>query len=812
MKLSKPSVIETVCRVLAESESLDVQYDPPADAPRSGTFVPIKNSSVSPSLTGLLSSVAPMGMFTHQYAAIESILARRHTIVATRTSSGKSMIFSIPALDAMCLDTQATSLFLYPQKALANDQLAKLRHQLGMVPKLSSLKASKPHLVSRYDGGVPSEDRKMIREQVQLLLTNPDMLHLGILQHHESGWARFFANLKIVAIDECHEYRGIFGTNVAYVLRRLRQICKLHGSDPTFVATSATIADPKQHLRNLVGMDFDAIGPEEDGSLQGRRKFWMVGGAEHHYDAGRKLATSLADAGLNVLTFCPSRVAAERMLSKMRNADGELPDHVAVYRSGLTSDEREEIERDLRTGTKKLVFTTSALELGIDVGGLDAVVCIGLPTSMMSLWQRAGRVARAGREGAIILVPGESPIDTYYAKRPNELFTRQNEVLALNLSNERVSCQHYACGVHETGKGEAGLDLEILGEQIAKIQRFRDEGKLRRQEFYSADPHSEISLRNTGESNYQLVCGNETIGDMGSFHLLREAPRNALYRHNGRTYRVKDVIRGKRIVRVSPEWTRNETTSFVQKTIRQKRPSCLREYSKFTLSVSRLDVTEYLKAVTEKDPSGKTVRTHSPAGMPTHYLPTEGVCLVLGQALMVELQSEMQVKLEVAIASLERLMANLFPTVSGPCDSQDYSSGVDRTKAGEIVLFLYDNVYDGVNLTELAFDRMPELLAKVQERIETCDCKDDCGCIRCIADPMRETPSSKKATLLAVNALQSLFAVETPATIEFTGGKELDEMDVTEIECPLCQSQVSVTAKFCSNCGHAMKELIHAMS
>jgi DEAD/DEAH box helicase domain-containing protein len=808
--MSKQPVIETVTQVITASKSLEGQYDPPADGPRDGVFVDNRKSSVHTDLQPLLHKIAPNGMFTHQHAAIESVLAGRNSIAATRTSSGKSMIFAIPALDALCRDNRATSLFLYPQKALANDQLSKLRDQVDLVPQLARISASKRHLVSRYDGGVPSDDRKLIREQVQILLTNPDMLHLGILQHHTTGWSRFFANLKVVAIDECHEYRGIFGTNVAYVLRRLRQVCNLHGSDPTFIATSATIASPQQHLHNLVGTDFDLIGPEQDGSLQGRRKFWMVGGREHYYDTGRKLATSLVEAGLNVLAFCPSRIAAERMLAKMRSADGELPDHVAVYRSGLTSKEREEIESNLRNGKKKLVFSTSALELGIDIGGLDVVICIGLPNSMMSLWQRAGRVARAGREGAIILVPGESPIDTYYSQHPEELFDRQNETLALNLSNERVSCQHYACAVHESGRGEAGLISEIMGEQIQRIQRLRDSGKLRRQEFYSADPHIEIGLRNTGESNYQLICGNETIGDIGSFHLLREAPRNAIYRHNGRTYRVKDVIRGKRLIRVVPEWTRNETTSFVQKTIRQKKPSLLREYSQFSLSVSRLDVTEYLKAVTEKDPSGKTVRSHSPVGMPTHYLPTEGVCLVLCQSFMEELQRDMDIKLDIALASVERLLANLFPTVAGPCDSQDFSSGVDRTKTGELGLYLYDNVYDGVNLTELAFERMPELLEKVEERVQTCNCQVDAGCVRCIADPMRDTPSSKRATLHVVRVMQSILANEAPETIEFSSRQEFDDLEPTEIECPACQGQVLSTAKFCSNCGQSMKELIYA--
>ena len=216
------SVIETVSQVLAATDNLSIQFDPPADQARDGRFVPLAASSLHSGLR----EVAPQGMFTHQHSAIESVLACRHTMAATRTSSGKSLIFALPAFDAMCRDDSATSLFLYPQKALANDQLAKLRGQVSAVPSLARLQAAKPFLVSRYDGGVSTDDRKAIREQVQLLLTNPDMLHLGILQHHETGWARFFANLKTVAIDECHEYRGIFGTNVAYVLRRLRQICR----------------------------------------------------------------------------------------------------------------------------------------------------------------------------------------------------------------------------------------------------------------------------------------------------------------------------------------------------------------------------------------------------------------------------------------------------------------------------------------------------------------------------------------------------------------------------------------------------------
>ena len=745
--MQSKSVIESVSGVLSSFNGLNVLFDPPADGPRSGTCVPISDSSLHPSLHGLIASEAPDGLFTHQQQAIESVLAGNHTIAATRTSSGKSLIFSLPAMDAICRDANATSMFLYPQKALANDQYAKLSAAISRVPELAELQSGKPHFVSRYDGSTAQDSKSQIRDQVQLLITNPDMLHIAILQYHQTHWARFFANLKLIAIDECHEYRGIFGTNVSYILRRLRQICKFHGSNPRFIATSATVADPQAHLHELAGCDFNLIGADQDGSKQGRRKFYMLGGSEHYLEFGRKLAVSLVASGLRVLAFCPSRVSAERMLAKMRKSTGELEDYVVVYRSGLKSTEREAIESQLRDGSKKLVFSTSALELGIDIGGLDVVLCMGLPNSMMSMWQRAGRVARTA------------------------------------------------------------LNCDILGPTIQTIQEIRDEGKLSRPEFYCSDPHGEVSIRNTGESNYELVCDNEKVGDIGSFHLLREAPRGALYRHNGMVYRVMDVIQGKKIVRLRPERTRNETVSLVRKIIRQKYPLSVREYSGTTLAVARIDVTEFLQSVTEKDASGKAIRTSPGTNMPRHNLPTEGVALALRLSLVQTLQTQMANRVDVVLGSIERLMANLFPIVAGPCDSQDFSSGIEKTKAGELVIYLYDNVYDGVNLTSIAFDNIKPLLIKVEERIQSCDCQLACGCVRCIADPMREATTSKEDSLCIVRALMDLLETENPTTKHFARPDAGIGSSSTDIECMTCQTLVSASWKFCSNCGTQVEEL-----
>ena len=239
-------------------------------------------------------------------------------------------------------------------------------------------------------------------------------------------------------------------------------MCQRYGSSPTFIATSATVQSPQEHMERLTGLSFACVGYDEDGSSQGERKFWMVRPEEHPHDAGRKITLALAEAGLTVITFSPSRTAAERMIARSGrdNMDSEPP-FVRVYRAGLTSMEREEIERGLRDRTVRAVFSTSALELGIDIGAVDVVVCVGLPSTMMSLWQRAGRAGRAGKQGAVILIPGQTPIDAYHSAHPERLFDRNHAPLVLNLSNQHVLHQHYACAVKEA-VDETRLDTARL--------------------------------------------------------------------------------------------------------------------------------------------------------------------------------------------------------------------------------------------------------------------------------------------------------------------------------------------------------------
>ncbi len=802
--INNPTVIDTVSTALS-ADSIVLHHDPLAQEPTQGAFSPTDGLGLCAPVNQYLASRYPDGLYSHQAAAISSIQAGNHTVTATRTSSGKSLIYSLPVLNQLCIDAESTSLFIYPQKALANDQLVKLNGMLQEIDDLHAIASQNKFFVSRYDGTTPQDDRSEIRRQARSIITNPDMLHFAMLQHHASGWQRFFSNLKYVAIDECHEYRGVFGSNVGYILRRLRQICNMYGSSPTFIATSATVNQPQEHMQKLTGLPFQCIGSESDGSQQGRRKFYMASSSEdHYYDFGRKLAKQLADQGRTVLVFCPGRVAAERMMAVVKSANDDKASYSRVYRAGLSPEEREEIERGLRDKSVRLVFSTSALELGIDIGAIDVVICVGIPQSMMSLWQRAGRAARGGREGAIVVIPADRPIDTYYANHPDELFSRENEILALNLDNQRIAFQHYACAMNEAGGQEDNMNTEILGKHMTTIQELRADGKLGDEEaFYRAEPHMEINIRSMGGC-YDLEDNGHKIGDIDEHHLLREAYRNGIYRHSGKPYRVIDVVRSRRVVRLRPLSTVNDTYPYIQKKVRRKRRLAVAQYPQLSLSKETVDVTEFLVNVVEKNRKGEVVNSwQGNAGMPVHPLPTESTLLLLSREMWDSIVEQLSNPVAVsALHSCERLIRSLFPTVSGPCDTQDFSSHSEILPNGEAALYLYDLIYFGVGLTTVAFDQMPKLVEKAMDRLNSCSCSDDLGCFKCIANPSADEVSSKTATRMLLEMIQEQFELDAQEVTTVEDDQDLMHIEAeAPIVCKTCSATCSKSDRFCRNCG-----------
>lgn len=794
------TIIDTVARRLRQAEGVQIYHEPPSMQAVDGRFADAATSGLSESLVAYVNSVYPRGLYTHQHRAIRQMLRGEHTVVATRTSSGKSLVYSLPVLDALCHDDDSTALFLYPQKALANDQLLKLKEAISVIPDLAPLAERSPYLASRYDGATEKGIRADVRKDVQLLLTNPDMLHMSMLQWHSSHWGRFFSQLKYVIVDECHAYRGIFGTNVAYILRRLRQLCAMYGSSPTFVATSATISQPEQHLERLTGLKFGCIGPDEDGSQQGLRKTWMIGGNDHFYDVGRKLAVKLADDGLTVLAFCQSRAAAERLTSQTSLPDA--PNAVRVYRAGLDAKEREEIEQGLRTKAVKIVYATSALELGIDVGAIDVVICLGLPPNAMSLLQRAGRAARAGKEGAVVVIPANTPADAYFASKPEEYFSRNQESLVLDLTNRRVVHQHYACAAHENGGDECSLSMEVFGEAFEEVRKSRAAGLLDGVDiFYNSEPHGEVNIRSMLPGNFVLQLDGRKIGEIDGYHLLREAYRNAVYRHGGRAYRVQGVSSHK--VTLRREYSGHDTQAYIHKQIREKRRFSIAEYSQVVLATVALDAKEFILHVLEKDRSGRVIKNWpKPGGMPEYRLPTYGTVLSIDHDYWACLTEELSAPVcRSALDSCARLLCSLFPVVSGPCDANDISASSQVIDRGGAAIYLYDLVYDGAELAMRAFDCMEDLVNKSLEQVNHCCCVGDEGCVRCVADPGAEGATSKEGTRRVLEAASKVMLAESPEVRrnELRAAERL--AGESSIVCPGCQTQQRHGARFCDECG-----------
>ncbi len=800
------SIIEQVAQILHDSHGLIVSDERMVTDRHPGTFRSPVDLPLAAPVQDYVQKAFPAGLYEHQHAALAHVLRGEHTVVATRTSSGKSLIYALPVLDSLCRDKDATALFLYPQKALAGDQSLKLNESIVAIPGLATHLRDRPLFASRYDGSTDTGLRPQIRQQAQIILTNPEMLHLALLQYHGQNWSRFFRNLKYVVIDECHAYRGLFGTGVACLLRRLRAVCGQHGSSPIFVATSATVHRPQQHLEKLTGCPFQLVGPERDGSRQGAKKFWIVRGEDHFYDLGRKLALELTRQGLTVLAFCESRKAAERLTFRAKS-DSDTPDEVEVYRSGLQEDERARIEQGLRDGSIRLVFTTTALELGIDIGAVDVVVGIGLPASTMSLWQRAGRAGRGGKDGAVILVPANTPADTYYADHPDEFYSRDHEPLVLSLNNTRVVQQHFTCATAEAGGDEDRLNLEVLGEAFREIDVLRRNGSL--PPIAAAQPHQDVNFRSVGGGMLKLVqygMGTEApIGEIDLYHLLSEAPTHAVYWHGGKPYRVHSVDQRRQKVKLVRELGPLETVSISQKRVRLLHADEAREYSAVTIAKAAIEVQEFLVNVVEKDRyTGKVVKDFpGDNGVRIYPLPTEGTLLRIKGNHWAEFAYAFEASIaRSALGSLERMLASLFPTVAAVCDPQDFSVLSHITPQGDAEIYLYDLAYEGVGLTTAAYEKLDDLIARALKRVHECSCDQERGCLRCVGNPHIDEETHKEATLALLQLIHKTLQSEQPKIRQLNAAIPA----VPELkECPVCSATVpGGNARFCSMCGEPL--------
>ncbi len=715
--------------------------------PREAHTVP--TPELAPELVSALLRTGITGLYSHQVAALDAT-RQGDVIVTSGTASGKSMSFNLPVLDAIAADPKTRALYIYPTKALAQDQARKLA-ELGL-PQLRQ---------AIYDGDTPRDDRPGIRRRSNLVLTNPDMLNMAVLSHHQR-WGDFLTNLRFVVIDEAHTYRGVFGSHVANVLRRLQRVARLYGSEPRFICASATIANPLELAGALTGRPFAIV--DSDGAPSARRRIaiWNPPVIDSLSMTRRSVLSETAELladlvvnGARTICFLRSRRGIEliQRFTRMRLEElGEpgLAARIAPYRAGYTPQQRREIEAKLARGELLGVVATDALELGIDIGELDAAICATFPGTVASLRQMWGRAGRR-REGIAIYVAGQDALDQFFCRHPDEFLERPVEAAILDHTNERIQTAHLLAAAHEaplggTASQPGGADDEILGDRWReRADQLVGAGKLRlsRDGRYlprgTGFPAGEISLRSASLDSVAVVerSSGELLGQVEAERAFSTVHPGAVYLHLGRSYEVGELdVEGRRAI-VEPfdgDWytqPRKETMVYIE-AADDSRPIGSGADA-VELNFGEVSVTEQVIAYQRKGLSDHKVIDMVALDLPEQNFPTQALWYALPDALAGPDAFGPDVQLGALHAS-EHSQIAVLPLLA-MCDRWDIgglSTNV-HFQTGLPTIFIYDGHPGGVGISRRGYDEFERLVGDAARLVGECPC--EAGCPSCVQSP-----------------------------------------------------------------------------
>jgi DEAD/DEAH box helicase domain-containing protein len=738
----------------------------------------------------VLAALARMGvgrLYSHQAQAIRAVW-QGTTMITTGTASGKSMCFNLPTLDVLCRDPRARALYVYPTKALAQDQ-ARALAQFGLTKQV------RPAI---YDGDTPRGSRAHIRRNANVVLTNPDMLHVGILPNHPA-WTQLFANLAVVVLDEAHSYRGVFGSHMANVLRRLRRIAAAYGTAPRLVLTSATIANPAELAERLTGLE-DVQLIDQDGSPAAARRIavWnppltdeALGKRRSALGEGAALLASLVRDGARTICFINSRKAVELLARLVREelaqTHPKLAERIAPYRAGYTAEQRRELERRLTSGELRAVITTDALELGIDIGQLDAALVVTFPGTVASLRQMWGRAGRRGR-GLAVYLAGEDALDQFFCRHPEDFLSRPVEAAILDHESAPIFREHLLCAAHEGPLSPRdgaffGPRWESHAEQLVSA------GELRRRPAYAAAgvdsgaaasaqgpaahaspgsyvprdaaryPAGDVSLRSAGGDVFAIVdvSSGELLGFTEAARAHSTVHEGAVYMHLGRSYEVRELDLRRRRALVAPfsggyyTQPKRVTDTEIVRLLDQRGPLGV------PLSFGEVTVTDTVLAYQRK-----SLGEHEVLGLVALELPPTSFAT---QALWFELDADQlarRVSVEQLLGSLhatEHAQIAVLPLIA-MCDRWDIGglSTNFHQQTGSATIFIYDGHPGGIGIARTAFARFEELCRDAWRLIAECPCAH--GCPSCVQSPkcgnLNEPLSKPGARLL----LEGLLAAE----------------------------------------------------
>jgi len=708
--------------------------------PRAGEAVPIPGA-LHHELRAALERVGIAALHTHQEEALEAAMDGP-MVVTTGTASGKSLCFNLPTLQQLLVDPRARALYLYPTKALAQDQaraLAALR-----------LERLRPAI---YDGDTPQSERAAIRRKANVVLTNPDMLHVGILPNHRA-WGDFLANLAVVVVAEAHVYRGVFGSHMGNVLRRLRRIAAAYGTEPRFLLASATVANPLELAQRLTGLEGIRL-IDRDGAPAAERRIAMwnppildeaLGVRASALSEAADLLADLVAAGSRTICFIKSRKAVELILrhAAARLRSGERPDlaeRIAPYRAGYTPQQRRELEQRLTRGDLLGVVATDALELGIDIGELDAAICVTFPGTVASLRQMWGRAGRRGR-GLAVYVAGEDALDQFFCRHPDEFLERPVEAAILDHESEQIHAAHLLCAAHE-GPLAAG-DAEVLGPRWREhAERLVSAGQLveRRGAFVLRAPEdypaARVPLRSSSAEVFSLIdlASGEMIGTLEAARAFSTVHQGAVYLHLGRAYEVEqlDLLERRALLRpFEGDWftqPKRETMTAIERLVERRETMGVR------LSFGTVVVTELVTGYQRK-----ALADHQQIDFQALDLPETAFTT---QALWYELEDPVLGGAADGIG-LERLLGALHAAehaqiavlpLLAMCDRWDIGglSTNAHPQTGRPTIFIYDGHPGGVGITRQGYRGFERLVADAHRLIAECRCKR--GCPSCVQSP-----------------------------------------------------------------------------
>ncbi len=710
-----------------------VQDIPASDARYAEPAAPLPEA-----LLARLREVGIEKLYTHQAKALDAVRAGRSIVIVTRTASGKTLCYNLPVLERLLANHSANALYLYPTKALAQDQHGKLE-AFRLPPRI---------VTGTYDGDTPQQERPYLRQRGRIVLSNVDMLHHGILPNH-TGWGRFFRRLEFVVVDELHYYRGVFGSHVGCILRRLRRICRHYGSHPQFIFTSATIANPAELAAKLCGLDPDVI--DDDGAPRGPRKFvfWnppVIGNDGRRRSAhteATSLFAGLVEGKIRNITFTKARRSAELLLRYAREQlvhfSPELRDRIMSYRAGYRPEQRRDIEQRLFSGDLLGVVSTDALELGVDIGGLDATVLTGYPGTISSTWQQAGRAGRGKDEALSIMVGLQDPLDQYLMTHPDYFFDRGHEEVLVDPENEYILPRHLACAAHELPLTREELSsFGANSEDLCWRMCAEDELLYRNGRFYWLPddyPAQHFGIRSSSSSIFRIITASgEQIGQVEAERAFREVHEGAIYLHAGETYRVTslNLITKEAVVERGefPYYTRtaDETDLRVLETEESQPLGAATAY------IGRVEVTNRVIAYRKVDLYTDALEGLEPLDLPEQRFETEGVWFTIPHSVVRKLEDD-GFELMGSIHAIEHAAIGLTPLVAS-CDRWDVggiSHPYHPDTGGLPAIFIYDGYPGGVGIARACHLRLKQLLADTLDLLQHCPCED--GCPSCVHSP-----------------------------------------------------------------------------